>query len=164
MEITVRRINSMVSSLPLKWMKFIPFPLSTPSVRGFCIREFRTSSSPIPGTRNDQRPRMNLRAYSVTLRAFAIQLSWFNRIWIQQRILRDIGSIRNLKKRYVLRSVDFLKSNMQALVSIPQALLQSSFPELSSTWFLSFLLWGGWLQESLGVKVAPFTTRETSTG
>ena len=105
-EIIVRRINSMVLSLPLKWMDFIPLPLlfNSPLSKALDARNFgRPLSVKVdhhilsnfvafsiwfayvssvhffsnPGPKNDQCPRMNLRAYSVTLWAFAIQFSLF---------------------------------------------------------------------------------------
>ena len=116
----VRRINSMVSSLPLKWMDVTPFPLffSSPSSYALVARNFgcplseklSIMSSAIlthspsslltwipyhflsdPGSRNDQCPRMNLRAYSVTLWAFAIQFCRF------PRFLRSISLYIDIK-------------------------------------------------------------------
>ena len=111
-EITVRRINSMVSSLPLKWIDLTPSPLffSSPLSRARVARSMgcplsaKLSTMPSavlshslsgllgwvpyhffsdPGPRNDQRPGENLRAYSVILTEFAVQLSLFPRSPIQ---------------------------------------------------------------------------------
>ena len=94
----------MVSSLPLKWMDFIPSPLLFNSLLSKAL-DARNIGCPLwaklsimssavwspcpsglltwvpfhffsdPGPGNDQCPRVNLRAYSVTLWAFAIQVS-----------------------------------------------------------------------------------------
>ena len=106
-EIIVRRINSTVSSLPLKWIDFYPFSLllNSPLSKALVARNTGCpfsaklsimpsvvlSRSPSglwtwvphhffsdPSPRNEQCPCVNLRAYSaVTLRAFAIQFEWF---------------------------------------------------------------------------------------
>ena len=107
-ETTVRRINSTVSSLPLNWIDFFPFPLLFNSPLSTALVARNTgcplsaklsimpsavlSHSPSglwgwvpyhffsdPGPRNDRRPCGNLRAYSVILRTFAIQFSLFPR-------------------------------------------------------------------------------------
>ena len=98
----------MVSSIQLKWMVSIPFPLlfNSPHSKALDARNmgfplsakliiiFSATSSHCPsglhtwvpyhffsdpGLGNDQCPQMNFRAYSVTLWAFAMQFSLFRR-------------------------------------------------------------------------------------
>ena len=65
--------------------------------------------------------------------------AWENRIMTQLLIPRAVWSTRLRRWESVLRS-GFSIPNMLALMSPPQALLRSFFPELSSTWCSVFFL------------------------